>query len=480
MSEVPEWPTVDGLNFASSILISIWAILEFFVFVCWFWKYYERKAILVGIEVCEVFAILLSWISMGPEAFVSYLLLFGGVLSTLFALVGLVLTFLRDFGDASQDSSFHSLMVWTTFFEYIPLFGISILINNWTLMCYNCVMMILNPVSISEVINAIQFAFRDGIFDKSVDGWDIEANTPIEFLPEVDSEELGSDHDEEPDFTCGPLDCYWVHIATAAFSLIALGSFIAAGVVGGVNGVDIHWNCTDHLSEETCNQHKGLDDKWNSYTSLIACGFMMIPTSCALCFYRCSRKRDSTNPLYSLAVIQCCEIAAMLTSWFNFGDVAFNEGGWFLGIAATFSAFLGLLCVLSTITTKSVLLVSSERRNVTELGYAFDGFGCCCCFCCYDWYKQSTFEKHMAMSTLAEFFWFGIHATVNYQSGWAGIFYSLVMMLQIFMTERYLLQVGAKYLELQNRHRVAQGDDTILIDIDMGVLEDEYYSDELY
>jgi len=446
MSEAPDWPTQDGLNFASFVSFLTWVVILFIIYICWCWNIYQTKSILVGIQFCEVFAILLSWIGMGPEAFVSYLHLFGGVASCLFAVAGLVLTFLRDFRNKDQASDFHSAMVWTTVFEYLPLCVISILINNWTLVSYNVVMMILNPISISEIVRSVELAFRDRLFkneDEDYSETSVASDSEYEF--------------PEPDFTCGPLDCFWRHIAIGVCTILALTGFIVAVVLGRINGIDIHWTCTDHLSVETCDQYKGLNDKWNSYESLVAFGIMMVPTFFFLSFYMCAVNRNSTNPKYSLAVIQCCEIAAMLTSWFNFGDVAWNEGGWLLGIASTFSAFLGLMCVCTTVSFKSWIIDDGKHREITELVYVFDGCACYFCPCFFQGYRQSTFEKHMAMSTIAEFFWFGIHAAVNHTAGWGSIFYAAVMMVQIFMTERYLLIVGAEYAKM----RAEENDDII-------------------
>jgi len=426
MSESPDWPTQDGLNFASFVLILTWVVIQFIIYICWCWNIYQTKSILVGIQFCEVFAIILSWIGMGPEAFASYLLLFAGVASCLFAVAGLVLTFLRDFRKEGQASDFRSWMVWTTIFEYLPLCLISLLINNWTLVSYNFVMVILNPISIYEVVGSVELAFRDRLFKNEDEDYS-------ETYVESDSE------DEFPDFECGPMDCFWRHIGIGVCAILTLTGFIVAAVLGKINGIDIHWNCTD---PETCDQYNGLNDKWNSYESLVAFGIMMVPTFFFLSLYVCAVNRKSTNPKFSLAVIQCCEIAAMLTSWFNFGDVAWNEGGWLLGIASTFSAFLGLMCVSATVSFKSQISKDDKPRLV----YSFDGYDCNICSC---FYGQSTFEKHMAISTIAEFFWFGIHAAVNHTAGWASIFYALVMMVQIFMTERYLLIVGAEYAKMR-------------------------------
>jgi len=426
MSEAPEWPTQDGLNFASFVSFLTWVVILFIIYICWCWNIYQTKSILVGIQFCEVFAILLSWIGMGPEAFVSYLHLFGGVASCLFAVAGLVLTFLRDFRKESQASDFRSWMVWTTGCEYLPLCVISLLINNWTLVSYNFVMVILNPISIYEVVRSVELAFRDRLFKNEDEDYS-------ETYVESDSE------DEFPDFECGPIDCFWRHIGIGVCAILTLTGFIVAAVLGKINGIDIHWDCTD---PDTCDQYKGLNDKWNSYESLVAFGIMMVPTFFFLSLYACAVNRKSTNPKYSLAVIQCCEIAAMLTSWFNFGDVAWNEGGWLLGIASTFSAFLGLVCVSATVSFKSQISKDDKPRLV----YSFDGYDCNICSC---FYGHSTFETHMALSTIAEFFWFGIHAAVNHTAGWGSIFYALVMMVQIFMTERYLLVVGAEYAKMR-------------------------------
>jgi len=303
---------------------------------------------------------------------------------------------------------------------------ISLLINNWTLVSYNVVMVILNPISIYEVVRSVELAFRDRLFKNEDEDYS-------ETYVESDSE------DEFPDFTCGPMDCFWRHIGIGVCAILTLTGFIVAAVLGKINGIDIHWDCTD---PDTCDQYKGLNDKWNSYESLVAFGIMMVPTFFFLSLYACAVNRKSTNPKYSLAVIQCCEIAAMLTSWFNFGDVAWNEGGWILGIFSTLSAFLGLVCVAATVTFKSQLSNDDKPRLV----YSFDGYDCNFCSC---FYGQSTFEKHMAISTIAEFFWFGIHAAVNHTAGWGSIFYALVMMVQIFMTERYLLTVGAEYAKMR-------------------------------
>merc|ERR1719204_338934 len=151
--------------------------------------------------------------------------------------------------------------------------------------------MILNPISISEIVRSVEVAFRDRLFkneDEDYSETSVASDSEYEF--------------PEPDFTCGPLDCFWRHIAIGVCAILTLTGFIVAAVLGKINGIDIHWDCTD---PDTCDQYKGLNDKWNSYESLVAFGIMMVPTFFFLSLYACAVNRKSTNPNFFLPQLIC-------------------------------------------------------------------------------------------------------------------------------------------------------------------------------
>lgn len=448
MSEDLEWPPSEALDFAAITFASIWLFTQIIVFAANSWGYFEQKSILVGIEFCEVFAIILSWIGMGKEAFVSYAFLFLGISSILLATVGLFLTFLRDFEAPHQAKTFKSWMMWTTSAEYLPLLLISLLINNWTLTAYNAIMMIQTPISVSEVINSIEQGFKDGLFESN--GSDSEGSLSI--MRQKSFEQLDADYtdaeaeseEEEPDFViCGRFGVSWEMIAIFVFGTLFTIGFCTAIIVGAENGLSFAWDCEEHLSKETCAKYHGLDDKFNSETSLFAFAIMLVPTFIFTALYYCASRRSSNNPKYALAVIQCCEIAGMLTSWFQFGDDAWTPAGVGFGICSVLSAVLGLWCMMCTITFKKEVAVkdAGTKNERYELRYACP---CECFCCCQDYYKDDTFGKHMAISTVSEFIFYGLNATYHHSSGLAGIFYALVMVRQIFMTERFLIKIAGK------------------------------------
>lgn len=472
--EALDWPPTEALDWAATVFATIWFFTQGAVFFSNLSGYHPQKSILIGIEFCEVFAILLSWIGMGQEAFVSYTFLWLGILSVLLAVSGLFLTWLRDFEnkDPKVAKAYKSLMMWTTTAEYFPLLIVSFLINNWTLTAYNAIMMIQTPISVSEVINSIELGFRDGLFTRdSVSCIDLEyGDEPMSPLMEEAFDDGEEDSEEEYPYRFFCFRFNLNMVAIFVFGTLVLIGFVTAIIVGAENQLALHWECEHDYSVEKCeNDYFGLDDKFNSYSSVCAFAIMLLPTLIFVACYYFAEKGGSANPKYALAVIQMCEISGMLTSWFQFGEQAWDVVSVFCGVLSVFSAVLGTWCLMCTITYSSEL---GARDTGKEIEYELRYYCPCQCCCCKKFYTKTDFEKHMAISTIAEFIFFGINASYNHGLGWAAIMYAFVMVRQIYMTERFLLKISAMRDEIVNYNleRVFPIVDT----------DEECYDDEIY